>query len=38
MLSALDYFENVKNNKRIENDEQQSEIINSLRALWDLIK
>ena len=27
-LSALDYFENVKNNRRIENNKQQQEIIN----------
>ena len=37
-LSALDYFENVKNNRRIENDKQQSETINFIFLFKYIIK
>ena len=37
-LSALDYFENVKNNILIENDKHQSEIINFISLFKYIIK
>ena len=37
-LSALDYFENVKNNRLNENDKQQSEIINFIFLFKYIIK